>query len=151
MRTDTLSYKYHYQAKPTDFFNVILKEQLQYFQRTDPSIKLLKPGTTIEAHLQTKMNKIQTENKMSVKQIVPNQLFQLETQQTGGTITQTFELDQDRHGKNRVIYSEQNNFEQGRNQMNFVFMGALYKFFYNRGIKKRMQFLDKLATGQAVG
>lgn len=145
MRTDTLSYKYHYQAKKTDLFQVLIREQLGYFRRNDPSIKELKPGTTIETHLQTKLNKIQTENSMTIKNIIPNELFQLETTQQGGVIVQTYQFEQDRRGKERVVYSERNTFSESRSQMNFMVMGGLYKFFYNRGIKKRIQYLDNLA------
>lgn len=145
MSTDTLSYKYHYQAKKADLFRVLIREQLTYFRRSDPTIKALEPGTKIQTHLQTKLNKLETENTMVVKQIVTDELFQLETTQQGGVIVQTFKFEQDRHGRERLVYSEQNTFDQSRSQMNFMVMGGLYKFFYNRGIKKRMQYLDNLA------
>lgn len=145
MRTDTLSYKYYYEADTDLLFQALLNEQLKYFRRSDPTINQLVPGIKIKTLLQTKLNKIQTENYMQVKQIVFNQLFQLETQQQDGVILQTFKFEENRHHRKYLIYSEQNTFNKSRNQMNFMFVGGLYKFIYNHGIKKRMQYLDQLA------
>lgn len=149
MRTDTLSYKYYYEADKKQLFRTLLNEQLKYFKRADPTISQLTSGTKIKTQLQTKINKLQTENYMQVKQIIPNELFQLETQQQDGVILQTFKFAENRRHRKYLIYSEQNTFNKSRSQMNFMFIGGLYKLIYNHGIKKRMQYLDQLAHQSA--
>ncbi|WP_137625446.1 DUF3284 domain-containing protein [Lactiplantibacillus pingfangensis] len=145
MRTDTLSYKYPYQANRAAIYRVLVQEQLAYFQRTDPSIKSLSPGTKIIAQLKTKMSKQPVQDYMMVKDMVPNELFQLETQQPAGSIIQTFKFMKNRRGQAVLAYSEQNVFDNNRSQTNFMMFGLLYKFFYNRGVRKRMAYLDNLA------
>jgi len=147
MRTDTLKYKYSYNADQADLYQTLVNEQLKYFQRTDPRIRHLEKGTKIQAQLTTKMKKFTTINTMTVKDIVKNKLFQFETKQPDGEILQTYEFETNKRGKKFLIYSEQNTFNNARNQTNFIFIGMLYKFFYNRGVKKRMQYLDDLAIG----
>jgi len=145
MRTDTLKYNYPYQANRAAIYRVLVQEQLAYFQRTDPAIKALSPGTKIKAHLATKMSKTPTRDYMMVKEMVPNERFQLETQQPAGSIIQTFEFTKTRRGKDVLAYSERNVFDNNRSQANFMLFGLLYKFFYNRGVRKRMTYLDHLA------
>ncbi len=145
MRIDTLRYRYHYQASKTAMYKTLINEQLKYFQRMDNSVKRIQPGTTVEAKLTTKMRKITTANKMMVKEIKPEKCFQLVTRQQAGKIIQTFEFKSDRHGRNVLVYSEKNVLDNYRNQVNYMLFGLLYKFFYNRGVRKRMQYLDHLA------
>lgn len=146
MRIDTLRYKYHYQATKPEMYRTLIAEQLKYFQRMDHSIKQIKTGTAVEAKLTTKVRKLTTANKMTVQQIKPEHCFQLVTQQPAGKIIQTFEFTADRRGRNVLIYSERNVLDNYRNQVNYMLFGLLYKFFYNRGVRKRMQYLDHLAT-----
>ncbi|MCS8604401.1 DUF3284 domain-containing protein [Lactiplantibacillus pentosus] len=145
LRTDTLSYKYRYRAPRAELYRTLISEQLKYFQRTDASIQTLTPGTKIMANLQTKMHKLITQNMMKVNIMKTDDTFQLETQQPSGKIIQTYKFDQEHSGADVLIYSEQNVFESSRNQMNFMFFGLMYKYFYNRGVKKRMRYLDDLA------
>ncbi|MFH5811271.1 DUF3284 domain-containing protein [Companilactobacillus sp. FL22-1] len=146
MRTDTLRYKYGYNASQNDLYNTLVNEQLKYFQRTNPQIRHLTPGTTIEAELTTKMKRIATTNKMSIKNMVKNELFQMETEQPDGKIVQTYQFETNKRGKKFLVYSERNTFKNTRNQTNFMFISLLYKFFYNRGVRKRMKYLDDLAV-----
>lgn len=150
LRTDTLSYKYRYQASKAAIYQALINEQLSYFQRTDPNVKTLTTGTKIIANLQTKMKKLATQDYMQVTSIKENDEFQLETQQPSGKIVQTFKFTKNRMGNDVLLYSEQNIFENNRNQTNFMFMGMMYKFFYNRGVRKRMQYLDNLAQNQTA-
>jgi len=145
MRTDTLKYKYSYNADQEALYGTLVNEQLKYFQRTDPQIKHLEKGTSIQAQLTTKMKKLATSNTMTIKDIAKNKIFQLETKQPDGEILQTYEFETNKHGKKYLVYSERNTFENARNQTNFMLMGLFYKFFYNRGVKKRMEYLDNLA------
>ena len=91
-------------------------------------------------------------NAMTIKENLRRALdeFQLETQQPSGKIVQTFKFTKNRMGNDVLLYSEQNIFENNRNQTNFMFMGMMYKFFYNRGVRKRMQYLDNLAQNQTA-
>ncbi|WP_288614629.1 DUF3284 domain-containing protein [uncultured Lactiplantibacillus sp.] len=145
LRTDTLSYKYLYRALKSELYRTLISEQLKYFQRTDKSIQVLTPGTTIVANLQTKMHQLVTQNTMKVNIMKADDTFQLETQQPSGKIIQTYKFDTERSGAKILVYSEQNVFESNRNQMNFMIFGLMYKYFYNRGVRKRMRYLDDLA------
>lgn len=146
MRTDTLRYKYSYNADQGNLYDTLVNEQLKYFQRSNPQIKHLSKGTKIEAQLTTKMKRISTTNTMTIKDIVKDKIFQMETKQPDGEILQTYEFETNKRGKKYLVYSEKNTFENARNQTNFMFIGLLYKFFYNRGVKKRMEYLDNLAV-----
>lgn len=145
LRTDTLSYKYRYEAPKSELYRTLISEQLKYFQRADKSIQALKPGTIIIANLQTKMHQLITQNTMKVNIMKADDIFQLETQQPSGKIVQTYKFEQEHSGANILVYSEQNVFESNRNQMNFMIFGLMYKYFYNRGVRKRMRYLDDLA------
>lgn len=100
MRTDTLKYKYSYNADQADLYQTLINEQLKYFQRTDPRIRHLEKGTKIQAQLTTKMKKFTTTNTMTVKDIIKNKLFQFETKQPDGEILQTYEFETNKRGKN---------------------------------------------------
>lgn len=145
MRTDTLSYHYRYQTTKENFFGALIAEQLKYFKRVDPTIEQLHAGLKINARLMTKIQKHETSNTMMIEEVVPNQRFKMVTNQPAGAIIQMFEFTSDRKGRNVVVYSEQNQFDNNRNQTNFMFIGILYKYFFNRGMKKKMIYLEKIA------
>lgn len=145
MRVDTLKFKYSYNADQADLYQTLIDEQLKYFQRMDPRIRHLEKGTSIKAKLTTKMKKLATTNTMTVKDIEQNKLFQFETEQPDGSILQTYKFETNKRGKKYLVYSEKNTFNNARNQTNFMLIELFYKFFYNRGVKKRMQYLDDLA------
>ncbi|AGE37637.1 Hypothetical protein zj316_0098 [Lactiplantibacillus plantarum ZJ316] len=91
------------------------------------------------------MHQLVTQNTMKVNIMKADDTFQLETQQPSGKIIQTYKFDTERSGAKILVYSEQNVFESNRNQMNFMIFGLMYKYFYNRGVRKRMRYLDDLA------
>lgn len=145
MRTDTLTYKYYYHVTPEQLFSVLIGEQLKFFQRFNPNIEQLSTGTTIDARLTPKMHNQSITNKMTIKEIDENKKFQLMTSQLAGDITQTFEFLKDHKGNNVLIYSEKNRFDSMRNQTNFILIGFIYKFFFNRGMRKKLVQLEHLA------
>ena len=44
--------------------------------------------------------------------------------------------------KIEVTYSEQNSFDRSRNTYSFMLAALFYKFFFNKGVKKRTQYLE---------
>ncbi len=146
MRPDTLTYHYLYQASPAKMYQTLLEQQLKYFQAHDPKIIHLHVGDKIRTTLKTKLNKLDSTTTMKITQIVPGKIFQMQTMQPGDhTITQTFKFGKNQNGKNMLTYSEQTDIHTVHGQNYFFFTILLYKFFYNRGMKKRMQYLDHLA------
>lgn len=145
MRTDTLSYKYRIKESSQRFYDILIQEQLRFFASVDANIQTLEQGTTISRKLQTKMQRLPADGTMTITKIENNHLFQLTTTYAAGEIVQTYELVAGKGDTTDVIYSEKNTFDKTRNQYSFMFIGLCYKFFYNRGIKQRMQYLEKLA------
>ena len=120
MRVDTLSYTHTMKSELGAVYQAVLSEQLSYFKRQDPSISALAEGTSITCDLVTK------------------------TQSSTGVIMQSYDF-REKDGKVQVTYSEKNIFEQSRNQFGFMLVGLLYKYFYNRGIRRRLDYLDGVA------
>ena len=146
MRADTLTYRYFYQAEPARLYQTLLDEQLKYFSCHDPRIKQLHVGDEITTSLKTKLQKLDSITTMKVTKIIPNKEFQLLTHQAGNhNITQTFEFKKNANGKNELVYSEQTNIQTIRGQSYFFLTALLYKWFYNRGMKRKLQYLDQLA------
>ena len=146
MRADTLTYRYLYQASPAQLYKTLLDQQLKYFNNHASRIQHLHVGDQVATSLKTKVQKLDSMTTIKVTKIVPNKEFQLETHQAGNhNITQTFKLDQNPNGKNELIYSEQTNIETVRGQSYFFLTALLYKWFYNRGMKKKLHYLDQLA------
>ncbi|RVU69979.1 MULTISPECIES: DUF3284 domain-containing protein [Lactobacillus] len=146
MRADTLTYRYFYQASPQKLFQTLLDQQLKYFQAHDAKIKNLHVGDEIQTTLKTKLQKLDSVIRMKITKIDPGREFQLQTLQSHNhTITQTFKFEKSPNGRNQLLYSEQTNVQTVRGQSYFFLAALLYKFFYNRGMKKRLQYLDQLA------
>ncbi|MFD1900764.1 DUF3284 domain-containing protein [Enterococcus termitis] len=144
MRVDTLSYTHTMTSDLSAVFKAVMAEQLSYFQRQDASVLSLEEGTSITCHLLTKTQKIGVENTMTILKLEENRCIQMKTTSATGDIIQTYDF-KEKGGNTLVTYSEKNMFEQSRNQFGFMLVGLLYKFFYNRGIKQRMTYLDSLA------
>ena len=146
MKLDTLTYKYNYESSTQNLFQTLLDEQLKYFQYHDPNIAELKEGQQIDVHLKTKIRQYDSPTKMKITKIVPNKEFQLVTDQVGDhDITQTFKFVKGNKNQNQLVYSEQTNVKGARSQGVFFMTGLLYKFFYDRAMKKKFIQLDKMA------
>lgn len=142
VQLDTLTYQYVLKSDRDSFYNNLIESQLQYFNQKNPHILSLDKGTSVNLKLSTKMQSIPVSAEMTVTSIIPNEIFELQTKTSTGTIIQTYQFGKTKRGENCVIYSEKNTYNKKRNQMNFIFVSFFYKFFYNRGIKKRMKYLD---------
>lgn len=142
---DTLHYKYVLKSDKAAVFKVLIEEQLQYFQKNDPEITSLKEGTSIKCNLPTKVQKLPVSSVMAIKKITANEVLQMETSYPAGNILQMYEFKKNKKGKDILIYSEKNTFSETRNQYGFMLVVFLYKLFYNRGIAKRMKYIDNLS------
>lgn len=141
MSFDTLTYRYKYQASKEDLFQTLMSEQLKYFRMHDNRIQNLHVGDQITTTLQTKLQKLDSVTTIKVTKIEPNKLFQLMTHQPNGNdIVQTFNFE-----RNELIYSEKTQLHTVRSQTYFFLAILIYKFFYNRGMKEKLQYLDQLA------
>lgn len=149
MRLDTLTYKYRYKAPKDMMYKTLIETQLQYFRAHDKKIKQLREGEKITTNLQTKLQKLDSKTTMEISKIIPEKVFQLVTQQPDNhNITQTFEFKTNKSGKEELIYSEKTQLNNARSYSFFFLTAIIYKYFYNRGMKKKMQYLDDMALGK---
>lgn len=125
-------------------FEVLVREQLAYFQRHNGLLTDLEEGTELKTQLRTKMSQVPIAGTMLVKRLVKNEFFELETTYPGGQIRQTYYLQSVPQGVT-VTYSEQNTVLGSKNQLSMLLVLPLYKFFYNRNGKKRLKYLESLA------
>ena len=142
---DTLRYKYVLKSNKSAVFKVLVEEQLQYFQKNDPKIISLVEGTSVNCNLTTKVQNLPVSSVMEITKLKANEVLQTETSYSSGTILQLYEFKKNKHGKDILIYSEKNTFSATRNQYGFMLIGFFYKLFYNRGIAKRMRYIDNLS------
>lgn len=144
MRLDTLNYRRRLACEASQFFEVLVREQLAYFQRHNGLLTDLEEGTELKTQLHTKMSQVPIASTMLVKRLVKNEFFELETTYPGGQIRQTYYLQPVPQGVT-VTYSEQNTVLGSKNQLSMLLVLPLYKFFYNRNGKKRLKYLESLA------
>ncbi|MGM9902464.1 hypothetical protein A5844_000028 [Enterococcus sp. 10A9_DIV0425] len=143
MRIDTLNYRKKIPKESVTFFAVLLEEQLAYFQRKDPTIKRLSEGTTIVTNLNTKLNQEIIPSTMTVQKLVVNEIFETTTNYVGGTIVQRYQLTKQGPNEFVLVYSERNELLDAKIQLSLLFVLPIYKFFYNRHIAKRINYLLK--------
>lgn len=144
MRLDTLNYRRRLACEASQLFEVLVREQLAYFQRHNGLLTDLEEGTELKTQLRTKMSQVPIASTMLVKRLVKNEFFELETTYPGGQIRQTYYLQPVPQGVT-VTYSEQNTVLGSKNQLSMLLVLPLYKFFYNRNGKKRLKYLESLA------
>ncbi|WP_086349206.1 DUF3284 domain-containing protein [Candidatus Enterococcus clewellii] len=144
MRVDTLSYSFFMKPNIAAVYQAVLNEQLSYFKRQNSAVSCLKEGTTVHCQLRTKTQKIGVSSTMTVTKIETNHYFQMQTSSSTGGITQTYQFDE-KDGRVLVTYSERNTFEKTRHQYGFMVVGFFYKYFFNRGVRQRMKYLENLA------
>ena len=138
MRTDTLNYKYTSKVIIEEFYDVLIKEQLAFFNRINSSINRLEEGVSVQNNLYTKSQNKRVLSGMSITKIEKNKRFKLETTYSHGSILQTYELTENDKGKCQVKYSEKNTFNEVRNQYGFMLMGLLYSFFMTEVSRKEL-------------
>lgn len=146
---DTLTYKHVLKADKSTVFKVLIEEQLQYFQKNNPEILSLEEGTSVQCNLTTKLENLPVSSVMAITKLTANETLEMETSYSSGAILQLYEFKKDKKGKDILIYSEKNTFLKTRNQYGFMLIGFFYKLFYNRGIAKRMKYIDNLTMGMS--
>lgn len=80
---------------------------------------------------------------MTVKKITADELW-INTVHEEGVIDQRYQVTSQKNGKLQVTYSEQSHFARQRTAYSFMLVALFYKFFFNRGVKKRMRYLEEL-------
>ncbi|WP_314064955.1 DUF3284 domain-containing protein [uncultured Vagococcus sp.] len=150
MRVDTLKYSYVMNAEPSRVYQSLLDEQYKFFKRYQTSLTGLAVGTQISKVFQTKTQKVGVPGTITILQLIDKQLFQMETAYAAGTILQTYELVEKVDGKTEVSYWERNSFIENRHQYSFMLIGLIYKLAYNKGIKKRLQYIEGLAQQKVL-
>lgn len=141
-------FHYHFQYPISEVYNIILNEQLKFFQQYDSSIKKLEKGQKIKKDMNTKTSQKLVKVKMIVNELIENKKIEVVTKYHQGDIVTTYEFVND--GKEtEVLYREDNHFHKNMHQLNFQIVGFLYQWIYKKQIKKRMKYIDaQLARGE---
>lgn len=147
MKLDTLSYAYPYQAEKNKLFDVLMDQQLKYFNYYDKSITELHEGQEITVEMKTGKGDATATTKVKILKIIPNELFQLQTSRAGeNSIIQTFEFIKDFRDNKEKLVCKQASDTDGKTSQNYFFLGAMvYKMFYKSSMKKKLMQLDKMA------
>lgn len=141
MRIDTLNYRKNIPTNPTHFYQVLLEEQLNYFHSKDPSITELTEGATVTTALHTKLGQATVESTLTIQRLVKDELLEMTTDYSGGKIIQTYQLKRQDAQQFTLHYSERNELVDAKTQLSLLFVLPFYKFFYNRQLAKRVNYL----------
>ncbi|PQF22528.1 DUF3284 domain-containing protein [Enterococcus mundtii] len=141
MRIDTLNYRKKIPTQAAHFYQVLLEEQLSYFQSKDPSITELTEGAAVTTALQTKLGQATVESTMTIQRLVKDELLEMTTDYSGGKIIQTYHLNRQDEQQFTLLYSERNELVDAKTQLSLLFVLPFYKFFYNRQLAKRVNYL----------
>ncbi|MCI2170044.1 DUF3284 domain-containing protein [Schleiferilactobacillus perolens] len=144
-----VSTKYKMKATPQRVYAVILAEQLRYFQFYDATVTELQQGTTIQTQLRTKTSRKLVPATMTITQLAQNAAFSSAVAYHGGAIAQTFALTACADGQTEVTYTEQNEFDDKRGDLNFDTVSLLYRFFYKRAVTKRLKKLAEIVENDS--
>jgi hypothetical protein len=136
-------------ATPQRVYAVILAEQLRYFQFYDATVTELQQGTTIQTQLRTKTSRKLVPATMTITQLAQNAAFSSAVAYHGGAIAQTFALTACADGQTEVTYTEQNEFDDKRGDLNFDTVSLLYRFFYKRAVTKRLKKLAEIVENDS--
>ena len=129
MRTDTLTYTYQMRTTPERFYQVMIAQQAAFF-RSKGAEEPFGENSQINLMIRTKVKKIAQDE------------IALITAYEQGKICQRYRFVPSGAEKIEVTYSEQNSFDRSRNTYSFMLAALFYKFFFNKGVKKRMQYLE---------
>lgn len=141
---DTMSYKYKMNSAVEQTYTALVNEQYRFFHSINPEITNIEQGTSIEKRLTTKMGNEQVKGTITIQKLEENQKIQLITEYAKGSILQVYEL-KSLESQTEVSYSEKNTYDTVRGQYSFMLARVVYKYFYNRGMKKRMRYIEQLA------
>ena len=140
MRTDTLTYTYQMRTMPERFYQVMIAQQAAFF-RSKGAEEPFGENSQIDLMIRTKSAATLVPAVMKVKKIAQDEVA-LITAYEQGKICQRYRFVPRGAEKIEVTYSEQNSFDRSRNTYSFMLAALFYKFFFNKGVKKRMQYLE---------
>ncbi|WP_296884442.1 DUF3284 domain-containing protein [Thomasclavelia sp.] len=143
MSQKNLTYKHNFNYPVNQVYNLIEEEQLKFFQHYDSKIETFVKGIKIKKQMLTKTAKKSVDVTMCVKDVVKNKKIEVVTIYQQGDIVTTYEFKEINDGT-QVIYFEDNHFKKGMNELNFNIMSILYRWFYKRNVKKRMQYIEMM-------
>ncbi|WP_430604525.1 hypothetical protein IGJ19_001381 [Enterococcus sp. DIV1368b] len=141
MRIDTLNYRKKIPTHPAHFYQILLEEQLSYFHSKDSSITELTEGAAVTTALRTKLGQATVESTMTIQRLVKDELLEMTTDYSGGKIIQTYQLKRQDEQEFTLHYSERNELIDAKTQLSLLFVLPFYKFFYNRQLAKRVNYL----------
>jgi len=139
-----MKYSYPISAPAAEVFEVLIAEQLSYYQRFLPKLRVLMNGTTIETKLPTKLNRMPLSAQLQVVEISSPTSFVQETKSKSGKITQSYRFEE-KKGRTVLTYEEQNDFDQSIAKASYNITGLFYHFVFNRKAKKRACYLNDKA------
>lgn len=141
-------FHYHFQYPVSEVYNIIMNEQLKFYQQYDSSIKELQKGQKIKKEMNTKTSQKPVKVKMIVNELIENKKIEVVTKYQQGDIVTTYEFMKDEK-ETEVVYREDNHFHKSTHELNFQIVGFLYHWIYKRQMKKRMKYIDdKLQKGE---
>jgi len=98
-----MKYSYPISAPAAAVFEVLIAEQLSYYQRFLPKLRVLMNGTTIETKLPTKLNRMPLSAQLQVVEISSPTSFVQETKSKSGKITQSYRFEE-KKGRTVLTY-----------------------------------------------
>lgn len=141
MSQKNLKYDYYFHYPVNDIYQVVLNEQLKFFQSYDSHIKSLTKGISIKKEMYTKTSKKPVKVKMYVQELIENEKIEVVTSYHSGDIVTTYEFKKQDEGT-YLSYFEDNHFVKGSHELNFNIMSFFYQWIYKRNMKKRMQYIE---------
>lgn len=140
-----MKYSYPISAPADAVFEILIDEQLKYYQRFLPKLRVLTVGTAVETQLPTKLNRMPLAAKLTVLKIDAPTSFIQETTSASGKITQSYRLEE-KKGRTVLTYEEQNDFNQSIAKASYGVTGLFYHFVFNLRAKKRARYLNTKAN-----
>ncbi|KPG71531.1 hypothetical protein [Enterococcus sp. RIT-PI-f] len=144
MKTDTLTCRYQMRATQEAFHHVLFNEQKKYFE-ANHAIGNFAEGCQVHINMQTKTSPKVVPAVITIKKITLNE-FWTSTAYEEGIIEQRYIYTMQRNGKLLVTYSEQSRFNKAQSTYSYMVAALVYKFFFNRGVKKRLRHLELNCT-----
>ncbi len=142
---NTLSYSQKLGADPCALYDLLVRQNLEYFRNYDRSIRKLEEGCAIRRKFVTKANQKEVSGKSILKKLSPS-CIQLVHQYGNNRIIGEYRIEAEPEGC-RLTYLEKNEFEEASKQMNFALVSFFYRFLFRRQIRKRFDWLSRSLKG----
>lgn len=143
----TMKYTRTLQVSSAALADVICAQNLAYFQHYDPRIEQLRPGLCIHRDFYTKTNRksVRGSSRLSALSM---ECIQITHEYGKNRIISEYRLNPKESGT-QLVYSETSIFEQASLETNYALVSFVYRFFFNRQIKKRFLWLEQQAAGRS--